>query len=179
MTLIPNLLIVAGTGTKTGKTTMACRIIGKFRKKEIIAVKISPHFHEKTEGLEEIETGEGFAIYSETDPGSGKDTSRMLRSGASKVYLATVWDSDLAEVFKRIISKIPRNIPVVCESPALRKYYEPGLFIVMTSDTSNKRQDLKHLLDLPHLSFKLEELDLVEDLPVNFINGKWISGIQF
>lgn len=178
MNFIPNLLIIAGTGTKTGKTTMACRIISKFREKGIIAVKISPHFHEKTEGLEEIATGKGFAIYSETNQGSGKDTSRILRSGASKVYLATVWDSNLAEVFRRIISEIPENIPVVCESPALRKYYEPGLFIIMTSDTSVKRQDLKHLLDLPHLSFKLEDLNQLEDLPVNFTNGRWTSAIQ-
>lgn len=175
MIFIPNLLIVAGTGTKTGKTTMVCRIISRFRDKGIVAIKISPHFHEKTEGLEEIETGMGFAIYSENNLNSGKDTSRMLRAGASKVFLAIVWDSDLASVFGKIMTEIPEGTPVVCESPALRKFYEPGVFIIMTSDSANKRQDLRYLLDLPHLSFKLEELDFIEALPLNFNDEKWIN----
>lgn len=177
MTFIPNLLIIAGTGTKTGKTSMACRIISKLKEKGVTAVKISPHFHEKTEGLEEIETGKGYAIYSETNADSGKDTSRMLRAGAAKVILATVWDSDLEEVFRRILMEIPEGSPVVCESPALRKYYEPGLFIIMTSASVIKRQDLNYLLDLPHLPFKLEELDCIENLPLNFVHGKWINSI--
>jgi endonuclease IV len=177
MTSIPNLLIIAGTGTKTGKTTMACRIISKFRDRDIIAVKISPHFHERTEGLEEIAIGDGYAIYTETNLNSGKDTSRMLNAGASKVYLATVWDSDLEEVFRRIMNEIPKDIPIICESPALRKYYQPGLFIIMTATTANKRQDLNYLLNLPHLSFKLEELESIKILPIDFTNGKWINNI--
>jgi hypothetical protein len=174
---IPNLLIIAGTGTKTGKTTIACRIISQLRDRKIVAVKISPHFHEKTKGLEEVAIGDGYAIYTETNSNSGKDTSRMLNAGASKVYLATVWDSDLTEVFRRILNELPKDVPVVCESPALRKYYEPGLFIIMTAISANKRQDLNYLLNLPHLSFKLEELERIDTLPINFINGKWVNNI--
>ncbi len=48
---IPNLLIIAGTGNKSGKTTFACRLIEQFRSLDIISMKITPHFHETTAGL--------------------------------------------------------------------------------------------------------------------------------
>ena len=49
--IIPNLLIIAGTGNKSGKTTLACRMIEQFRNPGLISVKITPHFHETTPGL--------------------------------------------------------------------------------------------------------------------------------
>ncbi len=49
--IVPNLLIIAGTGNKSGKTSMACRIIEQLKHLEIVSVKITPHFHETTPGL--------------------------------------------------------------------------------------------------------------------------------
>jgi len=46
--VIPNLLLIAGTGNKSGKTTLACRVIEQFRQSGISAVKITPHFHDIT-----------------------------------------------------------------------------------------------------------------------------------
>jgi hypothetical protein len=173
MNFIPNLLIIAGTGTKSGKTTFACRIIEQFRELGLVGIKISPHFHDKTSGLLERSSAEGYSIHIETNGGTEKDTSRMLRAGASKVFLALVWDSRLTEVFNKIMEDIPSGTPVVCESPSLRNFIEPGLFIIMTSETENKRQDLNHLQELPHVMFKLEELKDFKKLPVEFRDGKW------
>ena len=66
---IPNLLLIAGTGTKSGKTSLACKIIEQFKNLNITAIKISPHFHETTDGLISISEGEGYAIYEETSKG--------------------------------------------------------------------------------------------------------------
>ncbi len=172
---IPNLIIIAGTGTKSGKTSMACKIIEQFKDTGICAVKISPHIHDITDGLISRSGAEGYAIYEETNRGTGKDTSRMLNAGAAKVYFSTVMDFQLQEVFNEIMSYIPASTPVVCESPALRKVIEPGLFIIMTSKTENKRQDLNELLELPHLKFKLEELKDLDQIPIRFKEGKWES----
>ena len=57
MVTIPNLLLIAGTGTKSGKTSMACRIIEQFPELKITAIKITPHFHETTPGLASIAEG--------------------------------------------------------------------------------------------------------------------------
>jgi hypothetical protein len=169
----PNLLLIAGTGTKSGKTTLACKIIEQFSHLNVTAIKITPHFHETTPGLKAINEEEGFAIYEETNRESSKDTSRMLRAGASKVYYAKVLDDRLLFVFSRIMELIPEGTPVICESPALRYYTDPGAFLIISSTTTNKYKDISKLQTLPHVMFKLEELEGMEVIPVKFENGRW------
>jgi hypothetical protein len=170
---IPNLLIIAGTGTKSGKTSLACRIIDQLKELKITAIKITPHFHETTEGLIVRSEKQGYAIYEETNRGTSKDTSRMLDSGAEKVYFAKVWDDKLIEVFLEIMKEIPEGTPVICESPALRNFVEPGLFLITTSETINKHKDINHLKALPHVMIKYEDLKEIQSLPIRFENGKW------
>ncbi len=172
---VPNLLIIAGTGNKSGKTTFACRLIEQFRSLDIISVKITPHFHETTPGLELIKEDPDYSIYEETDRESSKDTSRMLKAGAVKVYFAKVTDNSLFEAFKNILDLIPHGAPVVCESPALRYQVDPGLFIVMMSPEKDNQKDINKLLSLPHVEFNMTFLSGCKKLPVDFKNGKWIS----
>ena len=171
--IITNLLLIAGTGTKSGKTSIACKIIRQFNHLSITAVKISPHFHETTAGLISLSENNGYAIYEETNSGTSKDTSRMLRAGAAKVYFAKVWDDRLPEVFNEIMENVPSDVPVICESPVLRSFIEPGLFIIMTSDIINKQKNITQLEALPHVMFKLEELKDIRKLPIDFENGGW------
>jgi hypothetical protein len=171
---IPNLLLIAGTGTKSGKTTLACRIIEQFTHLNITAIKITPHFHETTPGLKVVIEEPGYAIYEETDRESSKDTSRMLRAGASKVYYAKVLDDSLPFVFNKIKELIPEGTPIVCESPALRYYTEPGAFLIISSETTNKSKNISELLKLPHVMFKFEELGNINSIPIEFENGIWI-----
>ncbi len=172
---IPNLLIIAGTGNKSGKTSMACRILEQLRQFEIVSVKITPHFHETTPGLVLMAAKNGFSVYEETNRGTSKDTSRMLKAGASKVYFAKVTDYSLAEAFEEIMKHIPEGTPIICESPALRHYAEPGLFVIMTSSLKDNQKDIKSLLDLPHVEFNMDYLAGNQDMPISFSNGKWIS----
>jgi hypothetical protein len=171
--LIPNLLLIAGTGTKSGKTTMACRIIEQFKNLNIIAIKISPHFHETTPGLKAIYEEAGYSIYEETNCDSTKDTSRMLDAGASKVYFAKVLDDRLLFVFNKIKDLIPDGAPIICESPALRKFVDPGVFIIMSSNSTNKRKNISMFLALPQLKFELEELSEIKSIPISFENKRW------
>jgi hypothetical protein len=172
--LVANLLLIAGTGTKSGKTTIACRIIEQFKLLNITAIKITPHFHDTTEGLKSIEEEPGgYAIYEETNRNSTKDTSRMMQAGASRVYFAKVFDNRLLFVFNKIKDLIPEGTPIICESPALRHFVEPGVFIIIRSLTPNKLKNINDLLELPHVMFKLEELDLINHIPIIFENGVW------
>jgi hypothetical protein len=171
---IPNLLLIAGTGTKSGKTTLACKIIEQFRHLNITAIKITPHFHETTPKLKVIIEEPGHAVYEETNKDSSKDTSRMLRAGAVKVYYAKVLDDRLLFVFNKIKELIPEGTPIVCESPALRYYAEPGAFLIISSETTNKHKDISKLLELPHVMLKFEELQKIKVIPVEFKEGVWI-----
>ncbi len=172
--IVPGLVIIAGTGNKSGKTSAACRLIEQFRDPGIIAVKITPHLHETTHGLAEVVRGPGYDIFLETNPGTDKDTSRMLRAGASRVFFARATDEYLAGAFRMIQDLIPAGTPVVCESAALRHFIEPGLFIIMTSKEKNKSKDVSQLQKLPHVEFNLENLPVNRELPVSFHNGRWI-----
>lgn len=174
MMTLPNLLLIAGTGTKAGKTSMVCRIIEEFSNLDIISVKITPHFHETTEGLVTLSENEGYAIYEETNRNTFKDTSRMLKAGAGRVFFAKVWDDQLLDVFLEIIKDVDPFQPVICESPALRNFIEPGVFIIMTSDTINKHKDISHLQSLPHVFIKFEELAKMKSLPIIFEDGRWL-----
>ena len=173
MIIIPNLLLIAGTGTKSGKTSMACRIIRQFPDLRITSIKITPHFHETTDGLILISEKQGYAVYEESERKGIKDTSRMLRAGADKVYFAKVWDEQLSDAFSELMKIIPEGTPVICESPAVRNFAEPGVFIIMTSETINKHKDISHLTALPHVMFQLEEINGIGTLPFGFEDGKW------
>ena len=166
---IPNLLLIAGTGNKSGKTTLACRIIEQFRKEGVTGIKITPHFHETTPGLVLLTETGGFSIYEETDKHTTKDTSRMLKAGAERVFFAKVTDNDLLSAFKAILRYIPENVPIVCESPALRYFAEPGIFVIMSSENSYNKKNINQLLELPHVMFHLEDLLRMEKIPVHFI----------
>lgn len=173
MTVIPNLLIIAGTGNKSGKTSMACRIIEQYRHLKIFGIKITPHFHDVTEGLVKVLEESGYSVYEETNRETSKDSSRMLRAGAIKVFFAKVTDTTLEEAFFEILEHIPSKAPIICESPALRNYIEPGLFIIMDSPGINKDKDICHLQKLPHVVFNLDKIDMNQPLPVTFQDNKW------
>lgn len=171
--VIPNLLIIAGTGTKSGKTSLACRIIEQFSDLNIAAIKITPHFHKATTGLILISEKTGYTIYEETNKDSPKDTSRMLNAGADRVFFAKVWDDKLLNVFKELMRYLPSKGPVICESPVLRSYIEPGVFILMTSEIVIKHKDIKDLQKLPHIMLKLEDLKNIDSISIGFEDGKW------
>jgi hypothetical protein len=99
----------------------------------------------------------------------------MLKAGASRVYFAKVTDNSLDKAFKEIMENIPEGTPIICESPALRHFTEPGLFVIMTSSIKDNQKDIKSLLNLPHVEFNMDYFALDKDIPISFSNGKWIS----
>ena len=172
---IQNLLILAGTGNKSGKTSMACRIIDRYRALGVIALKITPHFHETTPGLDLLIEKPGLSVYEETNASTSKDTSRMLRAGAARVFYAKVTDDTLHNAFNEVFKLIPGQIPVICESPALRHHVDPGLFILMNSPVRDNQKDISLLSSYDHLEYSLDELSSGGELPFGFSYGIWFS----
>jgi hypothetical protein len=125
-----------------------------------------------TPGLLLLAENKGFSIFEELDPLTNKDTSRMLSAGAQKVFFAKVTDNDLLNAFNEILLFIPDGTPIVCESPGLRYFLDPGIFIIMRSEESYNNKDINKLLKLPHVLMKLKDLNKIERLPFSFSNGK-------
>jgi len=146
----------------------------QFRDYGVIAIKVSPHLHEPSEGLILISEYPGYSIYEETNPSTGKDTSRMLNSGAAKVYYIEILDGEtLFKAFTGIVSKVPLNIPVICESPSLVNFVEPGVFAIMISDNTINPKDLTEIRKAKHIEMSLEGVTEAEILPFSFYDGVW------
>ena len=138
---IPNLLLIAGTGRNTGKTTLACSVIKRFSaNSQVIGLKISPHFHGGTKSLKTIIANENFNLYEETSLKSGKDSSLMLKAGATKVYYIEVLDEHLKMAFEKFVDTLPSKAHIVCESPALINYVKPGVFFIVDNEKNKNKK---------------------------------------
>jgi hypothetical protein len=126
------LLLIAGTGRNTGKTTFACNILRKFGLNyPIISLKITPHFHKNIESGKVIVDRAGLYIAEETDATTGKDSSLMLQAGARQSYFVMAKEEHLENAFQEIEKIIPTDSLLVCESGGLRHFVVPGLFFMM------------------------------------------------
>ena len=172
MSVLTNLLIVAGTGRNSGKTTVACNIISRFSNLDITAVKISPHFHEPGKGLRLINNNRDYKIYLDTAQNSGKDSSRMLSSGASMAYFIQVHDQHLCKAFEALLDHTGSQKIMIVESPALRKCIEPGVFIIMDNPLSENKKDLGRLREQADEIIKTEFCNEdIRGLTYNHIEG--------
>jgi len=167
-----NLLLISGSGRNSGKTALACRLIEQLSSIGIISVKISPHFHSSKGDSEILFRTAGYEIYEERSAGTDKDTSRMLRSGARKAIYIQASDSFLEDSFLKVYSLIPESNAVVCESPALIRFIEPGMFVYMESSVNNPKGKASWLRD-PDLVFRYEDLGNISMLPIDFVSGQW------
>ena len=159
----PNILLVAGTGRNSGKTTLAVKIIQKFAgRSDLTAIKISPHFHKGANGLVAMVSSDKFNIYLERTMDGVKDSSKMLAAGASRAYYIEVHDQHLQDAFTSLLDKIPPSSPVVVESPALGRIISPGVyFIVDHPQTLNKKKELLATTSMADkfINSEIEDLD--------------------
>jgi len=150
---LPQLLMIAGNGRDSGKTTLACLIIQKFSKKNhIIAVKISSHKHKIARGGKVLWDEENLYIAEETETGTGKDSSRMLEAGADRAFFVYADGEQLPVAMNKILASGDNHTLFVCESGGLRRYAEPGLFfIVDRSGSSAIKPGTKSLLQFKNI----------------------------
>lgn len=134
-----NILLISGSGRNVGKTSFIRKVIENNALQKPVAIKITPHFHEPTDGLNPISVNENYRIYQEANTISDKDSSLFLQAGASKVFYIQTTDYFLEEAFNLTAAQISPGQPVVVESAALRKYIHPGLYLFI----QKKQEDVK------------------------------------
>ncbi|MDR2301953.1 MAG: hypothetical protein LBF38_07950, partial [Deltaproteobacteria bacterium] len=153
----PRAIMVSASGVNAGKTTLSTNLVGVFsRFYPIIGLKVTTAH----QGLGCQRHGEGcgacsfkdpFVLSQELDPNSPKDTSRLLASGAKKVYWLRALKETLAEGFLAFSKLVTRRYMVVIESNSLRQFVKPGLFFfIMNSDEPIKpsAENLEKLADV-------------------------------
>lgn len=142
------MIVIGAADRNVGKTEFACALIRQYAPAmPVIAVKVTPV--DANDGLCP-RGGKGcgvcsslsgdFCLTEEILDGdsalSGKDTDRMLSAGASHVYWLRVLRSCMEKGVAELLSLIPEDACVVCESNTVRTVIEPGAFIVLRKSGS-------------------------------------------
>jgi hypothetical protein len=139
MLTVPEMIMIGGNSRNSGKTTMACSIITKLATSmEVIGLKVTSvrPGEEEWHGNHTSETSGSYTIFEETNPHLKKDTSKMLRAGASHVYYIQVSDIFLEKAVLHFLSMYINKQIIVCESRSLRNFIIPGLFLMMMRVTT-------------------------------------------
>jgi hypothetical protein len=164
-----NLLLIAGTNRNVGKTTLSCKIINELAKTQaVIAIKVTPHFHSQCNSCQMLYTENNLQITEELSIHTLKDSSKMKAAGAKHVYYVQGNDKKMPVVLEFLQKLIPNNLPIVCESAALRNFVEPGKFILLSGDL----EPGKNLHFIPWANIHLESFDF-SSLHYSFDTDGW------
>jgi molybdopterin-guanine dinucleotide biosynthesis protein A len=132
------MAMVGAGGRDSGKTEFACALIRRFGgKTPIVALKVTPGEEanlgaapDRAGTVVQSEPGR-YRIVEETNPDTGKDTSRLLSAGAARVYWLRVSTDYLEGGLNAVLDLAGPDSCMVCESSGLRLVAEPGLFFLL------------------------------------------------
>jgi len=169
-----NLLLVAGTGRNSGKTSFVCRVCEEWSLPlPLVCIKISNHIHLQA-GTQCIYSTKQFTIYEETQASSDKDTGRMLSAGASKVLFIEADREFIYHAFSKALESIPAGSAIICESGTLRRYAKPSLFVILHTLGAEPKESSKDLMNMADKIFYFEKGNLqIPENPVVYTNNRW------
>lgn len=178
------MLMIGSAGANVGKTELACSLLGKFGKEhDIVGVKVTTirakdgQCPRGGEGCGVCSSLEGnFCITEETNRTSGKDTSRLLAAGASRVFWIRVLKDYLAEGINAMLDVIGSEAITICESNSLRQVVEPGLFLMVSNNNSGAwkktAQQVRECADRI-VNTKDSDFETIFDR-IKLVNRKWV-----
>jgi molybdopterin-guanine dinucleotide biosynthesis protein A len=136
---LPGWLVVGAASRRAGKTDFACAVIREHHRRfPVIAVKVTAIADGEAvcprgrDGCGVCASLEGdFRIVEETGAHPGKDTARLLASGASRVFWVTCRRSRMRAAMEALSSRLGSAGLVVAESNSIAASFEPDLFLMM------------------------------------------------
>lgn len=138
LTRFPGMIMVGAAEQNAGKTTFACRLIRRFSaERPVVGVKVTT-IVARNGGCPRGGEGCGvcsslkddFEITQEIDGPPGKDTTRLLESGAARVFWLRTMAQHLPEAAAALAETLGPDALTVCESNSLRLAAQPDLFIM-------------------------------------------------
>ena len=169
--LYKNILLISGTGREVGKTTLACMLLEKFRRR-VTALKISPHQHEIDDNADFIVRKKNFIILNETNLNGSKDSSRFLQSGAGKSIYVQADENHIFTAFNYLM-KNHNGEAMICESAALGRFIKPAVHLRVTNASEIVK---KEGIDIPFDKLVINRDNnfriIIEQ--VDLTNSEWI-----
>lgn len=134
---VPQMVLIGAFGRNSGKTTLACKLIRAWKAiTPVYAVKIigidesGGKCHRGVDGCGICSSLNGsFDIIEESGIFPTKDTSQMLKAGASKAFLVKSLKENMLEAFTELLTLIPDSAIIIAESNTLRKFVVPGVLL--------------------------------------------------
>lgn len=131
------LLIVSGTGRNTGKTSLSCKLISHFsHASSITAIKTTHHFHALSYQMVWLKNAPEYSIFQDFDKNQEKDSSKMLKAGASNVFYIQSKREALGKAFLDLVKFIPEQSLIICESGGLKDFIQPAVSILCIKEVS-------------------------------------------
>ncbi len=137
-----NWLLISGNGRHVGKTWLSEYCINQLAfDHSVIGLKIASHIHATNKDINWM-TGEDnkWMLGEENNAQSNKDSGRMLKAGAKRVFYAQMTnDAFLNPMLEFINNQLKQKHVIVCESAAIGKIIEPGMaFYVYNPNHTSK-----------------------------------------
>lgn len=144
-----NLVIIGGTGRNVGKTEFICRLIKNIsRDNEVFALKVSAVFPDELQFHGDHGDGASSGqLFEERRYDTRKDTSRMLRAGAKKVFFLCCENNKVERGFEAFLQKVPPGAAVICESNSLAEFVRPALNIMLKSKGGSIKKRAVHRVE--------------------------------
>jgi molybdopterin-guanine dinucleotide biosynthesis protein A len=133
------MIMIGATSRNADETELACSLIRRFAPQaSVAAVKVTA-IREHAKGCPRGSEGHGvcssltgdFEITEETGGGEDKDTARLLRAGATRVFWLRCLHEALEPAATALLERIGSGQVVVCVSNSLRTLVEPDLFLMV------------------------------------------------
>jgi molybdopterin-guanine dinucleotide biosynthesis protein A len=182
------MLMVGAGDRNAGKTKFACSLIKKFSSHcDIIGIKVTMleeaegSFHRPSAGCDVCSSvQDSYCIAEETNSRINKDSAEMLASGAKQVYWLQVWRTHPEEGIDALLDIIRDDAVSVCESNSLRRFIEPGLFVMVKSCGEKtwkpSAKNVAQYVDRTVI-FDGNEFDIGLDA-IEFKDGMWITKMK-
>ncbi|MBN2657755.1 MAG: hypothetical protein JXR86_11900 [Spirochaetales bacterium] len=131
---LPDFLVIGSSSRNAGKTSFSRNLIETFPG-TLQAVKITviskehrcPHGDGGCGVCSSLHAS--YEITEETVREGHKDTSKLLKAGASRVYWLRVSREAVPEGLEALLSILDPKLPVLCESNSIVRTVKPGLYI--------------------------------------------------
>jgi len=188
MKRMPNMLMAGAAGRNLGKTQFLCQAIrAQSANVPVVGIKITAFDDVQGEIQADqlltktYRTIEGDYVVTHEKPGDdNKDTHRMYRAGAERVYWLRTKRSHLEQGLEALLKTMAddgidlETACLVCESGGSRNFIEPGLFFIIQEHNDNLKPSC---LDVAHLTDRLVNVDGdgwdLHPEELVFENGRW------
>lgn len=136
----------------------------------VVGIKITHHFHPLTYEMPIIADHKHFRIFEEIRMDQFKDSSRMLKAGAARVFFVISEKEKLGEAMHELLKYLHEGRALICESGGLTDFIRPGLHLHVKDDkivtresiSASSHQNFSFTAEPDRIAFEINNWKLIQ-----------------